>query len=62
MDCYAEGKEEGHFYLELDATSFEIITNTLNEMDSYVFHALCRIRDCVLEGKELPEQMMSMWC
>ena len=62
MDCYAEGKEEGHFYIEIDAVTFEIVTNTWNEMNAYVFHAFWNVKECVVEGKELPEQMMSMWC
>ena len=62
LDCYAEGQKEGHFYLEIDASTFEIITNSHNEMDAYVFHALQRVKACILEGNELPEHMMSMWC
>lgn len=60
-DCYAEGKEEGHFCLELDGITCEIITNSLNEMNSYVFHARQKISEYVQEGKELPDRMMSMW-
>ena len=62
VDCYAEGKEDGYFYLEIDVTTGDIITNSLNEMNSYVFHAWQRIRELVSEGKELPDGMISMWC
>lgn len=62
MDCYAEGLEEGHFYLEIDANTFDIITNTLGEMDSYVFHAVQRIKTLMNERNELPESALSMWC
>lgn len=61
MDCYEEGKKEGHFYLEIDATTFEIIVNSRNKMDSYVSHARYRVKNCILAGEELPERMMSMW-
>ena len=61
MDCYAEGKEEGHFYLELDETTCEIITNSLSEMNAYVFQAWQKIREYVQEGKELPDRTISMW-
>lgn len=61
MDCYAEGKEEGYFYLELDGITCEIITNSLNEINAYVFHAWQKVSEYVQEGKELPERVMSMW-
>lgn len=60
VDCYAEGKE--YFYLEIDATSFEIIVNSINEMDAYVFHAIQKIKELILSGRKLPSHTMSMWC
>lgn len=39
-DCYIEGRENNHFYLEIDTMTMEIVKNTLDEMDTYVFHAM----------------------
>lgn len=61
VDCYAEGQKTEYFYLEIDVNTFEIITNSHNKMDAYVFHALQRIKDCILTGEELSESMISMW-
>ena len=60
-DCYIEGREKEHFYLEIDALTMEIVTNTLGEMNAYVFHARQRIKELVLSGKSLPSTAMSMW-
>ena len=62
MDCYAEGKEEGHFYLEIDAITFEIITNTFCVMNAYVFHSLQKVKKYVIAGEALPKCAISMWC
>ncbi len=61
MDCYMEGQEEQHFYLELDDTAWEIITNTLNEVNSYVAHAKHCIKQYRTAGKALPNRTISMW-
>lgn len=52
MDCYMEGQEEQHFY---------IITNTLNEVNSYVAHAKHCIKQYRTAGKALPNRTISMW-
>ena len=61
-DCYIEGKETEHFYLEIDALTMEIITNTSGEMNAYVFHAMQKLKELVLSGNNLPATAMSMWC
>lgn len=61
MDCYVEGHMDQHFYLELDNQTFDIVTNTLNEINSYVAHARRCIRRYVLEGKKLPNRATAMW-
>lgn len=62
MDCYAEGKEEGYFYLEINAITFEIITNTFGVMNAYIFQALQKVKEYVRAGETLPEYAISMWC
>ena len=62
LDCYAEGDRQQHFYLEIDATSFEILVNSYNEMNPYVFHAQQKIREYVLAEDNLPAEALSMWC
>lgn len=61
MDCYMEGHRDQHFYLELDNQTFDIITNTLDEINSYVAHARRCIKRYVAEGKQLPERTTAMW-
>ena len=61
-DCYIEGIETEHFYLEIDVLTMEIVANTLGEMNAYVFHAMQKLKELVLSGNNLPTTAMSMWC
>lgn len=59
VDCYAE--ERDYFYLEINAENFEILVNSANEMNSYVFHAIHTIKKYVDAGEKLPSSALSVW-
>lgn len=55
-------KERIIFILEINAENFEILENSANEMNSYVFHAIHTIKKYVDAREQLPNSALSMWC
>ena len=61
MDCYKEGDVGKHFFLVVDATTFDIIENSLGEPSIYARQAALKIAELSTNG-ELPSNAMSVWC
>lgn len=61
MDCYAEGKKDKYFYLEMNCNTFQIISNTVPDMSVYESHARQCIRKLLMHGNALPNHTTSMW-
>lgn len=61
MDCYKEGDVGKHFFLVVDATTFDILENSLGEPSIYARQAALKIAELCTNG-ELPHNAVSVWC
>lgn len=61
MDCYKEGDVGKHFFLVVDATTFDILENSLGEPSIYARQAALKIEELSANG-ELPADAVSVWC
>lgn len=60
-DCYKEGKQDKHFVLYVDASTFEIRECSLDKPSIYARQAAAKIAELVKQGV-LPKDALSIWC
>lgn len=62
MDCYKEGKEEGHFTLIINAQTYEIIFSSLGRPSIYSRQVVLKIAELHRNNHVLPTEARSVWC
>ena len=62
MDCYKEGKEEGHFSLVINAQTYEIIFSSLERPSIYCRQVVSKIAELHRKNHVLPTEARSVWC
>lgn len=60
--CYAENDVNKCFTLKIDADDFHVIENSLGTMNIYCRMAINKIKSTLIEEKQLPTELCSVWC
>ena len=61
MDCYINGKEERHFYLEFNISTKEILKNTCTDSFTYVAKVRANIIRTLKNDSVLPTETCVAW-
>ena len=62
VDCYKEGCEDGYFSLVIDASTYEIISSSLDRPSIYARQAVLKIKELCENCEELPKEAKAIWC